>query len=75
MICLPHYSHPFLIGRLPRMCERLVISEPLCLFLAYPLPPLILVALLRLFRFRELLWSFVQTTLSYFRWLSFHDSR
>ena len=74
MICLTHYSHSFLKGQLPWMCKRLVSPVPLVFSFAYLLPPLILVALLRLFRFRKLLRRFVQPALGYFGGLSFHAS-
>lgn len=74
MIYLTHYSHPFLKGQLPWMCKGLVSPVPLVLSFAYPLPPLILVALLSFLRLRKLLRRFVQTALGYFGWLPFHAS-
>ena len=50
------------------------ISIPLCSFLAYPLPPLILVALLPFLRLSKLLRRFVQPALGNFGGLSFHAS-
>ena len=71
---LPMQSNLFLHGQFPWMCKRLVSPVPLVLSFAYLLPPLILVALLRLFRFRKLLRRFVQAALGYFGWLPFHAS-
>lgn len=74
MISSPHYSHSLLKGQLPWMCERLVSPVPLVVSFAYPLPPLILVALLSFLRLRKLLRRFVQAALGNFGGLPFHAS-
>ena len=74
MLSSPHHGPSFLGSQLLWMCERLVSPVPLVFSFAYPLPPLILVALLPHLRFRKLLRRFVQTALGNFGRLPFHAS-